>query len=78
MGDDLNQPVQVFFERFPWQGRPSVAQQNGQEAWRLDLTLPVAQFWSHWPWGGVAVVADGGVTVPTLEEWISCCWGQES
>jgi len=76
MGDDLNQPVQVFFARFPWQGRPSVAQQNGQEAWRLDLTLPVAQFWGHWPWGGVAVVA--GVTVPTLEEWISCCWGQES
>ncbi len=79
MGYDLNQTVRVFFERFPWQGRPLAAQQNGKGAWHLDLTLPVAQFWGAWPWDGVAMAAEAGVTVavPTLEEWMSSCWGQE-
>ncbi|WP_071453478.1 hypothetical protein [Gloeomargarita lithophora] len=79
MSHDLNQSVRVFFQQFPWQGLTKIARQNGKLAWTLDLNLPVAQFWGQWPWQGVGDLggAEVPVAVPTVEEWITYCWGNE-
>ncbi len=77
MSPDLSQSVRVFFQQFPWQGGVHPARQNGKPAWVFDLNLPVAQFWGQWPWQGSGQVgwAAATVTVPTLDEWITDCWG---
>ncbi len=79
MSPDLSQSVRVFFQRFPWQGGGHTARQNGHLAWTLDLDVPVAQFWGQWPWqgGGAVSWAAAPVAVPTLDEWITDCWGNE-
>ncbi|MEN9218583.1 MAG: hypothetical protein Q6J33_06205 [Gloeomargarita sp. DG_2_bins_126] len=80
MSYDLTQSVRAFFQQFPWQGMVAPARHNGKAAWVCDLSLPVAQFWGQWPWQGMELQTEAeagatGVSVPTLDEWMSVFGG---